>query len=122
MSGKERRHIWKIWAIQLKLLRIMRGRPDRCGSADDVTPPGEVHTGNAGWLGSAFRQLAERGRIEHDDFVRSTRPSRKGGVIRRWHLCDDRIADKAIAELARLLRSAPPPGSDDADGQATLFD
>lgn len=109
-----------VWAAQFSLLTAMRSRANGEGSADDCTPDGHTHTGNAPWIGAAVRQLAERKLIERIGYVRSARPSRKGNEVKRWRLRDAAAADVAIATLrCRLDSCAPPPTA--TGGDATLF-
>ena len=110
------RHAERIAEAQLAMLEAMRGRLDRTGTSDDCTPAETRHSGNAPWLGAAVRSLAERKLIECIGMVRSTRPSRKGNLVRRWRLRDDASADAMMATLRGALDAHRPidnPAPDD---------
>jgi hypothetical protein len=103
LSRVQTHHAPLIWRAQLDLLVAMRGRPDRTGTGDDITPPGYEHIGSAGWIGAAVRQLAVRGLIVFVEWVRSTRASRHGNQIRRWRLADEASESASYARVVAQI-------------------
>ncbi len=73
---------WRRQAQAAFVRRCLEGNQPQTFNAER---PEEVHPNNAG---VAVRALADGGVIRRAGFTRSRKPSRKGGVQRRWRVGD----------------------------------